>query len=79
MKYKGQELKELTSSVPVAFDPPKKMLCWDVDDAKSGLTEDNCQLVDMFLPAGYDCIHSRAVTVDKISWKHCAEIPKGEE
>lgn len=78
MKYHGQELKEFKSDVPVAFDPPKKMLCWDVDDG-SELTDSYFKLVDLFLPAGYDSLHSRAVTVHKNSWCHCAEIPEGEK
>lgn len=77
MKYKGIELKEFVSDKPVAFDPPKKMLCWDVDNG-SELTDAHFKLVDMFLPAGYDSVHSRAVTVHKNSWCHCAEIPEGE-
>lgn len=77
MKYHGQELKEFASSTPVAFDPPKKMLCWDIDDG-SELTDSHFKLVDTFLPAEYDCKHSRAVTVYKNSWCHCAEIPEGE-
>lgn len=30
MKYKGVELKPITT--PQAFNPPKEMLVWDVED-----------------------------------------------
>lgn len=78
MKYHGHELKEYVSDKPVAFDPPKKMLCWNTENNEE-LTDSYLKFVSMFLPAGYDCIHSRAVTVHKNSWRHCAEVIEGEE
>lgn len=77
MKYHGIELEEFKSDKPVSFDPPRKMLCWDVE-GNYELTDSYVKNVDLFLPAGYDSLHSRAVTVYKNSWCHCAFIPEGD-
>jgi len=78
MKYHGIELKEFVSDKPVAFNPPKKMLCWDVE-RDIELDESYCKNVDTWLPAGTGQPYARAVTINKNQWLHCAEMPEGEK
>lgn len=62
MKYKGIELKEVTE--PQLFNPPKKMLVWDICT----------NIVELKVYA----IASREqfpVICENSTWKHCAEIP----
>lgn len=66
MKYKGIELEEVTE--PQLFDPPKKMLVWDL---YSNLVE-----LDVY------AIVSRKdfpVICENSTWQHCAEIPEVPE
>ena len=66
MKYKGIELKEVTE--PQIFNPPKKMLVWEL---YGGITE-----LDVY------AIVSRKdfpVICENSTWQHCAEIPKVPE
>ena len=65
MEYKGIELKEVTE--PQLFNPPKKMLVWDI-----------CSIVETKVYA----IVSRKdfpVICGNSNWRHCAEIPKVPE
>ena len=66
MKYNGIEVKEFKSDKPVAFDPPKKMLCWDTYDDRPCLDE-----VDAYIPR-----HNFPVKCSDSEWRHCAEIPE---
>lgn len=34
MQYQGKDITPFESKEPVAFNPPKQMLCWDADDEK---------------------------------------------
>ena len=64
MKYKGKELKEITT--PQIVDPPKQMLVWD--DA----VEPEVQTV-------YAIVRTKDGKTQAIGdwrWKHCAEIPE---
>lgn len=74
MKYKGQELKEITT--PNIDNPPKKMLVWD-----EGYTEplervvcataiDNCG--DLF----FFTRNKDKQLGGLVTWSHCAEIPE---
>lgn len=68
MKYKGIELKEFTSNKPIVFDKPRKMLCWETDDA---IDRSNEMTVYAYLPE-----RPSPVIGHTGSWKHCAEIPE---
>lgn len=66
MKYKGIELKELTT--PQVFDPPKHLLAWDNDT------------YDPIIDTVYAVIRLENETTEVIAsccrrWLHCAEIP----
>lgn len=67
MKYKGIELVEYKTTVPVLFIPPKKMLVWDSDTSM-------CAEIDVsaFLPHR----ESYPVVGPCCSYRHCAEIPE---
>lgn len=66
MKYKGLELKEITTLQ--VFDPPKSMLVWD----------DNTQSPDIGIV--YSVVRMISGPTQAIGsvcrWDHCAEIPE---
>ena len=68
MKYKGKELKEITT--PQVFDPPKEMLVWD------NVVECN----EPRIQTVYAVIQKATGTTQAIGeccrWSHCAEIPE---
>ncbi len=66
MKYKGIELKEFTSDKPVVFDPPRKMLCWNIENERPA---------ERYLHAFLPSVQYRAVCTDG-GYLHCAEIPE---
>ncbi len=67
MKYNGIELKEFTSDRPVVFDPPRKMLVWDVVDREP------CErTIVAYLPGR--SMHSAVGMND--AYSYCAEIPE---
>ena len=66
MKYKGIELKEVTSEKPGIFDQPKRMLVWDYDDETPTEAE-----VLAFSPNRY-----HKVIEQMSAYIHCAEIPE---
>jgi len=69
MKYKGIELKEITSLQ--VFDPPKELLVWEDS------TDSNEPHVDTVCAVVRTVIGTTQVIGDfGLRWKHCAEIPK---
>ena len=66
MEYKGIELKEVTE--PKLFNPPKKMLVWDI---YSSIVE-----LDVYAIAGRKDF---PVICENSTWQHCAEIPEVTE
>jgi hypothetical protein len=69
MKYKGKELKEITT--PQVFDPPKQMFVWD-NDVKCDVP-----LVQTVY-AVIRTVNGTTQVVGAVSlrWQHCAEIPE---
>ena len=65
MKYKGKELKEITT--PQIFDPPKEMLVWDSVFPEK---HEVCAIVK------YKNGNTVAITDPNNRWQHCAEIPE---
>lgn len=68
MKYKGKELKEITTLQ--VFDPPKKMLVWWFND-DSDIPEEKIVTAIVKTTDGI-----RTITSDLRNYPHCAEIPE---
>ena len=66
MKYDGIKLQEFTSDKTIVFDPPKKMLVWDIEDSMPIKRN-----VYAYLPKR-DFPVKGAVS----EWRHCAELPE---
>ena len=66
MKYKGIELKEITTSQ--IFDPPKKMITWDSEGAGFYI----CEV--LAIVNGKD--NNYPVIAKNVNYRHCAEIPE---
>ena len=66
MKYKGIELKEITTSQ--IFDPPKKMITWDSECGGFYI----CEV--LAIVNGKD--NNYSVIAKNASYRHCAEIPE---
>ena len=66
MKYKGIELKEITTSQ--IFDPPKKMITWDSECGGFYI----CEV--LAIVNGKD--NNYPVIAKNASYRHCAEIPE---
>lgn len=64
MKYKGKELKEITT--PQIVDPPKQMLVWD----------DAVEPEVQFVYAIVRTKDGRTQAIGDRRWEHCAEIPE---
>lgn len=69
MKYKGKELKEITT--PQIVDPPKEMLVWSDDMVKMN-KEPQKETVYAVVKLG---THFVAIT-SSYQWGYCAEIPE---
>lgn len=69
MKYKGQELQEITA--PHIFNPPKPMLVWDGEWDEPKIKE-----VWGIAPPLAGQRFPVMGTVTNSNYKHCAEIPK---
>ena len=67
MKYKGIELVEYKPTESIVFNPPKKMLVWDSNNAECSEND-----VVAFIPSR----ENFPVIAVKHAWEHCAEIPK---
>jgi hypothetical protein len=66
MKYYGQKLKKFTSEIPVAFNPPRRMLVWDNDFDKPREAD-----IFAYLPG----LRYPAIT-ESTKYACCAEIPE---
>ena len=80
MKYNGKDLIPFTANEPIAFNPPKKMLCWDENDEKDPDMEPVIREVYYFNP---NLIKGRVLSNgDGFASKFgvindfCCEIPK---
>ena len=70
MKYKGIELKEITT--PQIVDPPKQMLVWSEEMVKMNNKEPYKETVYAVVKLG---THYVAIT-SSYQWEFCAEIPE---
>jgi len=69
MKYKGKELKEITT--PQVFDPPKQMFVWeDVADCKAPYVRTVSAVIRTINGT------TQVVGDCSLRWQHCAEIPE---
>lgn len=69
MKYKGKELKEITT--PQVFDPPKQMFVWN-----SGMVEMNQEPYKETVYAVVKIRTHYVAITSSDQWEYCAEIPE---
>ena len=69
MKYKGIEIKDFTNGAPILFDPPKKMLCWDL--GVELLDSEDIHTVYAYIPCNI-----YPVKTSNGCFIKCAEIPE---
>lgn len=78
ISYKGMELEEFTSDIPVAFPQGTKAVCWDADIfGECFNTESN---VIAYLPyMGCPVLTGSGDGRQDSSWSHCAILPQTQE
>jgi hypothetical protein len=69
MKYKGKELKEITT--PQVFDPPKQMFVWD-----DWTVPYEPRVDTVFAVIRTTNGTTQAVGACSLRWQHCADIPE---
>ncbi len=67
MNYNGIELKEFTSDRPVVFDPPRKMLVWNIVDREP------CERTIVAYLPGRSMQYAVGMSD---AYSYCAEIPE---